>query len=386
MTWKETCVMDERMDFVAVYRRGLLSMSELCAEFEISRKTGYKWLNRFEQEGRRGLKDRSRRPKQHPAQLPDDVIERCVALKRRKPHWGPKKIVAFGRLRSPKLYWPAPSTLAEYFKRQGLVKARHQRARSVQPYEADLIQPQHANELWCADFKGQFHTRDRKYCYPLTVTDEHSRFILSCEALMGVDGKGARKVFERLFQDYGLPGAIRTDNGAPFATLKLGFSHLSLWWIRLGIVHERIEPGHPEQNGQHERMHKTLKAEATRPPKANQCAQQKRFDEWVNEFNQERPHEGLDQTTPASHYQQSTRAYVETLPELCYPEHYIVRRVARSGEIHWQNRLIYASNMLAGEWLGLTQIEGPKWQIWLGDLPIAKLDGRLRRVLPMYPD
>ena len=217
------------------------------------------------------------------------------------------------------------------------------------------------------------------------MTDAHSRYILSCEALTGVDGKSTKRVFERLFCDYGLPKVIKTDNGPPFATLKLGFSHLSLWWLRLGIVHERTEPGHPEQNGQHERMHKTLKAEATRPPKANLQTQQKRFDEWVDEFNNERPHEALGQTPPASHYQRSSRHYDTNLSELIYPEGYAVRKVQRGGEINWKHRMIYTSTMLAGEQLGLTPLEEHKWQIWLADIPIATLDERTRRVLPMYP-
>jgi putative transposase len=385
MPWKETYVMDERLSFVKTYSRKTVSLTELCDEFGISRKTGYKWLVRYEKEGLLGLEDRRSTPHSHPAKMPDDALQRCIKLKQEKPHWGPKKLVVLGKTRRPDLYWPVASTLGEYFKRLGLVKPRRWRNRSVLPYEADLIEAKTANEVWCADFKGQFHTGDKKYCYPLTVTDAHSRYILSCHALPDVGGKGTRPVFEQLFQCYGLPHAIRTDNGPPFATLRLGFSHLSFWWMKLGIVHERIVPGHPEQNGRHERMHKTLKAETTRPPKRNMAAQQRRFDEWREEFNQERPHEALGMATPATRYSPSTRSYPEQLPEVSYPQDFEIRRVRQSGEILWRNRLLYMGTILIGERIGLAQLNEERWQIWFSDVPIGILDERLKKVLPLYP-
>ena len=386
MPWKETCVMDERLSFVRIYLRRTMSLTELCEDFGISRKTGYKWIERYKVEGLAGLEDRCRTPHSHPARLSDEALLRYTALKREKPHWGPKKLVALGKTRHPGLYWPAASTLSEHFKRLGLVKPRRRRNRSVPPYQADLIEAQAANQVWCADFKGQFQTRDKKYCYPLTVTDAHSRYILSCKALPDVGGKGSKPVFEHLFQCYGLPHAIRTDNGPPFASLRLGFSHLSLWWMRLGIIHERIVPGHPEQNGWHERMHKTLKAETTRPAKSSLVDQQRRFDEWREEFNQERPHEALDMTTPASHYSSSRRLYPEQLPEVSYPQNFQVRRVRQAGEILWRNHRTYMTTILIGELIGLEQLDEDRWQIWFSKFRIGILDERLKRVLPMYPD
>lgn len=385
MPWKETCVMDERDAFVRIYLRGDLSMTELCEEFGVSRKTGYKWLRRFQTDGLPGLSDRRSVPQHCPTRLSDDVVHRCVKLKKEKPNWGPKKLVTLGLSRHPKLYWPAPSTVGEHFKRLGLVKPRRRRNLSVPAYQEKLTDISQANDVWCADYKGHFRTGDKKYCYPLTVTDAYSRFILCCVALPDVSSPNALPVFEHLFRTYGLPQALRTDNGPPFASIKMGFSRLSLWWIRLGIKHERIEPGHPEQNGQHERMHRTLKAETTRPPKGNITAQQRRFDQWREEFNLERPHEALGQVTPASVYSHSQRAMPDALPEYSYPPDFQVRRVRQAGEINWCGQLLYVSTVLVGELIGLQPIENNRWQIWLGKLKVAILDERLKKVLPMSP-
>lgn len=385
MPWNETCVMELRIAFVRTYLQGTVTMSELCLDYRISRKTGYKWLTRYEAFGLEGLKDRDSRPHGHPNRLADAVVQRCVALKIEKPNWGPKKLVALGRIRRPDLVWPAPSTLGGYLKRAGLVKRRRVQSRSAPPYELAFKKGACSNEVWCADFKGQFLTGDKRYCYPLTVTDAHSRFLLCCTGLRNVGCDATKSEFKKLFKEYGLPEAIRTDNGPPFSSVRLGFSPLSLWWRKLGIVHERIEPGHPEQNGQHERMHKTLKAETTRLPKSNMKTQQRRFDEWRDEFNHERPHESLSQTTPASHYTASPRHYPKELAAPCYPDEYEVRRIRSKGDILWRGKMIYASQMLAGEKVGLQQIESGKWKIWIGDQAVAILDERLKKVLPMYP-
>lgn len=385
MPWNETCVMDERVAFVRTYLRGDVSMTELCADYGISRKTGYKWLDRYQQEGGGGLGDRRRTPHAHPKQLPEEVVQRCISLKLEKPNWGPKKLIALGRRRDPHAYWPAASTLGEHLKRHGLVKPKRRRNYSTPPYERGLIDAQAPNDVWCADFKGQFRTRDRKYCFPLTVTDASSRYVLSCLALPDVSSDGAWPEFERIFRAYGLPKAIRTDNGTPFAALRLGYSRLSLWWMRLGIIHERIDCGHPEQNGRHERMHKTLKAETTRPPQRNLVNQQQRFERWREEFNQERPHEALGQTTPASHYVPSSRPYLEKLPEVAYPSTFEVRRVRSAGEILWRDRRIYIGRTLIGELIGLERVDEARWQVWFIDLKVGILDERLKRVLPMYP-
>lgn len=385
MPWKETCVMDERDAFVRIYLRGDLSMTELCDDFGVSRKTGYKWLNRFQRDGLAGLSDHRSTPLHCPTRLSEEVVQRCVQLKKEKPHWGPKKLITIGKMRQPGLYWPAPSTVGEHFKRLGLVKARRRRNLSIPAYQDKFIDITQPNDVWCADFKGQFRTGDKKYCYPLTVTDSCSRFILCCSGLPDVSSGHVSPEFEQLFHTYGLPRAIRTDNGPPFASIKMGFSRLSLWWIKLGIIHERIEPGHPEQNGQHERMHKTLKAETTRPPKANIATQQKRFDQWREEFNQERPHESLGQATPASQYSKSERAMPDSLPGYAYSADFEVRRVRHAGEILWGGRLLYVSTVLVGELIGLQRMDANLWKIWVGKLQVAILDERLRKVLPMSP-
>lgn len=385
MPWNETHVMESRIAFVQTYLRGTVTMSDLCQDYQISRKTGYKWLKRYQSLGLEGLRDQDRRPHSHPRQLSDEMVKRCVELKDEKRFWGPKKLVVLGRTRQPELEWPAPSTLGVHLKRLGLVKRRRVVPRSVPPYDEALKDASQPNEVWCADFKGQFLTLDKRYCYPLTVTDDHSRFLLCCIGRKSVGGAGIKAEFEKLFKEYGLPEAIRTDNGAPFSSVRLGFSPLSLWWRKLGIVHERIEPGHPEQNGRHERMHKTLKAETTRPPEANMKAQQRRFDDWRGEFNHERPHESLGQTTPASHHTASPRPFPEQLAEPSYPDSHEVCRIRSRGDIYWRGKMIYASQMLAGELVGLQRIEPGKWKIWLGDQAVAVLDERLRKVLPMYP-
>lgn len=385
MPWNETDIMELKIAFVQTYLRGTVTMIDLCHDYQISRKTGYKWLGRYQSFGLEGLNDRDRRPHEHPNRLADEILQRCVALKVEKSSWGPKKLVALGRTRHPDLEWPAPSTLSGYLKRLGLVKRRRVVSRSVPPYVQAFKSGSHANEVWCADFKGQFQTGDKRYCYPLTVTDAHSRFVLCCTGLRNVGYDAVKLEFEKLFEEYGLPEAIRTDNGPPFSSVRLGFSPLSLWWRKLGIVHERIEPGHPEQNGQHERMHKTLKAETTRPPKSNMKTQQRRFNEWREEFNHERPHESLGQTTPASHYTASPRTFPKQIAAPSYPDDYEVRRIKSRGDILWNGKMIYASQMLAGELIGLQSIGSGKWKIWIGDQAVAVLDERLEKVLPMYP-
>lgn len=385
MPWTETCVMELRVAFVQTYLQGAVTMRDLCLDYRVSRKTGYKWLARYQSHGLEGLLDRASRPHDHPDRLADEVVQRCIALKLEKPNWGPKKLVALGRARQPDLEWPAASTLGEYLKRHGLVKRRRVLSRSSPPYELAFKAGSYANEVWSADFKGQFLTGDKRYCYPLTVSDIHSRFLLCCTGLRNVGCEATKPEFEKLFKKYGLPEAIRTDNGPPFSSVRLGFSPLSLWWRKLGIVHERIEPGHPEQNGQHERMHRTLKAETTRPPKSNMTTQQRRFDEWRNEFNHERPHESLGQTTPASHYSPSPRKLPAQLEIPRYPNTYEVRRIRSKGDILWRGQTIYTSQMLAGEVIGLQRLESEKWRIWLGDQAVAVLDDRLKKVLPMYP-
>ncbi len=302
MPWKETRAVDERVQFVALYRREKSrNMSALCEAFGVSRKTGYKWLKRYEEGGPAALEDRSRAPIDHPNAVTPGTRELLLEERRLHPTWGPLKIQASVGRKHPELALPAPSTIGELLKREGLVKPRMRRRRTppcTQPF-AEVKAP---NSVWCVDFKGDFRLGNRTRCYPLTVTDSYSRYLLCCYGLKGTSGEPVQRVLTRVFREFGLPDAWRSDNGTPFASIGIaGLSRLSVWLVKLGIQLERIDPGRPEQNGRHERMHRTLKAEATRPARRSAPAQQKTFDRFRREFNEERPHEALGQETlPAS--------------------------------------------------------------------------------------
>src|SRR5579871_2089484 len=320
MPWKESSVMDERIRFVIRLKDGE-SMAALCREFQISRKTGYKIFERYEECGLEGLTDRARRPHRYANQLPEQIEAAIVAAKREKPNWGARKIRERLLRRLPsEVKVPARSTIHAILDRHGLVThARRSRTRTEGTSLSEGARP---NSLWCADYKGEFMLGDRRYCYPLTVTDHASRYLLQCEAMESNAEKTAFTAFERLFKERGLPQAIRSDNGVPFASPNglFNLSRLSVWWLRLGISIERIKPGHPQQNGRHERMHLTLKKETTRPAGANFLQQQARFDEFVHEFNTERPHEALAMKCPAEVYTPSSKPY-SGLPDLTYPFH-----------------------------------------------------------------
>lgn len=382
MPWKETCVMDERMLLVARYREGRRPLTEICRDAGISRKTAYKWLARFVAEGAAGMTNRSRAPHVQARQTPQDVVDQIVALKRDHLTWGPKKLVAALRRRKPKVAWPAPSTVSEILDARGLVKRRKRRSRTP-PYRHPLLPFEAPNDVWSADFKGQFKTGNGAYCYPLTIADGFSRFLLTCEANVQVNHCYTQPGFQRAFEEYGLPKAIRTDNGPPFANRGLGLSRLSVWWMKLGIRHERIEPGHPEQNGCHERMHRTLKADTTKPPARTLRRQQQRFDRWRQEFNEERPHEALDLRPPADLYGVSGRRYPATVSQVTYPSGFQVRQVRQNGAIKWHSQLIYTSISLAHEPVGLELIDDGRWRVYFTHEPIGILDEHLKKVLPM---
>src|SRR5688500_2331737 len=294
MPWQETRPMDQRLEFVAAHLRGLYDLTTLCRRFGVSRKTGYKWLARYAAEGPRGLHDRSHVPHHCPHAIAPAVATLLLAARRAHPDWGPAKLVQYLAPRHPELTrWPAVSTVADLLTRHGLVMRRRRRRPVTHP-GAVPIQTTAPNDLWTADFKGQFRTRDGVYCYPLTIADQHTRYLLRVHGLLSVRVAGARPVFERAFREYGLPRAIRTDNGVPFANTGLhGLTQLSVWWIRLGIAHQRIRPASPQENGAHERMHRTLKAETTRPPAAACARQQQAFIAFRREYNHERPHAAL---------------------------------------------------------------------------------------------
>lgn len=377
MPWKDLRPMDERVLFIADFVRELYSFSELCARYEVSRKTGYKWVDRYRCEGVEGLAERSRRPQRQPTQLPYAVQQAIIQLRgSRRTELGPKKIQTRLRERYPDQPVPSRTTIYNVLKRAGLITPRRLRRR-VAPSGAVVDGIKVPNGLWSADFKGQFVTGDRRWCYPLTVMDHSSRYLLGCQGLPGTRGAETRGVFERLFRRYGLPERLRTDNGVPFASLATaGLSRLSIWWIRLGIVPERIAPGHPQQNGRHERMHRTLKRAAAQPPAPNARAQQRRFDVFRRHYNAERPHEALAQRTPASLYTPSPRPYPERLPEMIYPSYMHPHRVCDTGLIYWNAWRIYVGYLLAGEHVGIEPVGDGVWNLHYGPVRLGGFDER----------
>jgi transposase InsO family protein len=352
--------MDERLRFVARLLEGE-GMTEVCRDFGVSRKTGYKIFNRYKEEGLEALCDRSRRPVRYANQLPDQVERLIVDLKRHKPHWGARKIrELLVRKLAGDVRLPSKSTVHAVLDRHGLVKRARQRRKRAQgtPLSAGAA----PNDLWCADFKGEFKLGNGRYCYPLTVSDQASRYLLLCEALESTREDPVIEAFLELFRERGLPGAIRSDNGLPFASPNglYNLSRLSVWWLRLGIAIERIKPGHPQQNGRHERMHLTLKKEATRPSGANSLQQQARFDAFRQEFNTERPHEALAMKCPAELYGASPRPY-QGLPELDYPFHDRDILVTACGRICLHRKKIYVSSVMAGQKLGIKEVDEGIW-------------------------
>ena len=398
MPWSETSPMNQRVRFIADYHHRLLTVAELCSLYGVSRKTGYKWIERFRCDGPRGLHERSRRPHSCPHQTSSTIVDALLTARRHHPSWGAKKLVRILSQKHPSWEWPALSTCCDILKRHGMVRKPRRRVRPGHPGRP--MTPMTApNEIWTADFKGQFRTRNGIYCYPLTVMDGYSRYLLSCQGLCSTAHRETKPVFRRLFQEYGLPQLVRTDNGAPFATTALGrLSQLSVWWIRLGIYPELIEPAHPQQNGRHERFHKTLKAETARPPKGHLASQQRRFNAFREEYNEERPHEALGQEVPASRYQASPRPFPKRLPSIEYPGHYEKRLVSRNGGIRWNSQWVNVSHVLGGEYVGLEEIDNGLWDVYFGPLRLGRMDendlriedslGRKsrRRLLPMSPD
>ena len=315
MPWREVCSMEEKLLFVASVLADEASMTELCESFGVSRKTGYKWLLRYREQGLEGLHELPRTPHRVPWAIGEREAEAILKLRRAHPSWGPKKLRALLARREPEQGWPAPSTIGELLRRTGLARARKRRRHAV-PNPGPLTSASSANEVWCIDFKGWFRTADHARCDPLTVSDAFSRYLLCAQVLARPDYANCRAQLERLFGEYGLPRVMRSDNGPPFACTALGgLTRLGVWWVKLGIIPERIEPGKPEQNGRHERMHKTLKAETAAPPAAGLAQQQRRFDYFRHQFNQQRPHEALGQRTPAQHYAPSPRQYPARLED-----------------------------------------------------------------------
>ena len=373
--------MDERLKFVARLLDGE-KMAPLCREFGISRKTVYKIFDRYKEHGLDGLKNQSRRPYRHANQLPFQIEREILKLKKAKPHWGAPKIREKLLRKYPEVHPPATSTIHTVLDRNGLVKRRKRRR-----YKAEgttLSNAKRPNGLWCADYKGEFQMGNRQYCYPLTITDFHTRNLLACESLSSTKESFAFTVFRRVFMEFGLPRAIRTDNGVPFASPNaiFGLSRLSLWWLRLGISVERIKPGHPEQNGRHERMHLTLKQETTRPPSYNLLQQQSRFEDFIEEYNHDRPHQALGMKYPGELYTPSGRVYREP-DEPEYPMHDRTIRVTRCGRICIKKLKINFSTVFAGQTVGIKQADDKIWLVSFLDYDLGYFDEDARRVEPL---
>jgi len=378
MPWNETCAMDERMMFIADCLRGEVPMTILCDRYGISRKTGYKWLQRYRVDPEGGVLERSRAP-HHPAhKLSCLAVRRITAIRKQYRHFGPRKLIVKLRERYPSMEVPAPSTIGDVLRREGLIKPRRRRTPALE-VEQPFVDVSSANDVWCADFKGWFRTSDGTRCDPLTISDAHTRFLLACR-IVDPNTQGVERWFDQAFREFGLPGALRTDNGAPFASNGAGgLTRLSVKWAKLGIKLERIDPGAPQQNGRHERMHRTLKEATSRPPADSLRQQQKRFDRFRREYNHERPHEALGQTTPASHYVASWRSYPNRIEDPWYDADHAVRRVRSNGEIKWAGECVFISEALIGELVGVAESGYGDWTVRFANIDLGWIDGTTKR-------
>jgi len=374
--------MDERTQFIARVLAGEDAMTVLCHEYGISRKTGYKWLGRYHREGAAGLRDRSHAPLRHGQAHDVAVVQAVLGLRERWRHWGPKKLrVKLGELH-PELPLPAASTIGDWLRREGLI-GRSRRRRHCPAYTKPFAAVVAANDVWCTDFKGWFRTGDGQRCDPFTLSDAHSRYLLRCQTVARPDEDHVRPIFEAAFKEHGLPLAIRSDNGPPFASPGVGgLSRLAVWWIKLGIRPERILAGKPQQNGRHERVHRTLNDETAKPPADSLPAQQRRFDDFRAVYNNERPHEALGQRPPASLYQPSPRPYPDRLAEPSYGGDVAVRRVRSTGQIKWAGELIFVGEALIGEPVGVAETSSGDWLVRYADVELGYLHPQRHRLSP----
>jgi transposase InsO family protein len=381
MVWTETCAVEERMRFVVAVQEHEVSFAAVCRRFGVSRRVGYKWLARFEEEGAAGLLDRSRAPLHQPQRIADGIAERCLEVRRAHPSWGPLKVRAFLERKFGRTEWPAASTIGELFDREGLTVKRKLRRRSP-PSSAPFAGCEAANDTWCIDFKGWFLTGDGKRCEPLTLTDAHSRYLLRCQALARTNTDHVWPVLDAAFREFGLPNYMRSDNGSPFASRGAGgLSRLSVKLIKAGVTPERIAPGKPQQNGRHERMHLTLLQEVASPPARNMREQHERLRSFRQSYNEERPHQALDHATPADRYEASPRRFNGVLRKPEYSDDQDVRSVRCNGDIKWQGSTIYISEALVGEPVGLTEDENG-WTVSYGPILLGTIGhrgGRLRK-------
>jgi len=370
MGWEAVTIMNQRVRFIAEYLNEYFPVNELCHQFNISRKTGYKWIKRYEEYGSEGLLDQSKRPHSCPHETDQAVIEAIVQARSKHPTWGPKKLLEILTPSYPDL--PAISTASDILKRKGLITRNKRSLRRKHPGCPSTVAKE-PNDIWTADYKGHFKMRNSHFCYPLTVCDMYSRYLLACDAHSAISLDQTKRQFTRLFNECGLPRRIRTDNGVPFASNALGrLSTLTAWWVKLGIYPEHIEPGKPQQNGKHERMHRTLKKEATIPPEKNLSSQQQRFDAFRNEYNAERPHEALDMKMPSSVYHPSEIRMPKRLKHFDYPYHFEVRRVSRNSGIRWRSRWVQVSSTLAEEYIGFEEIDNGIHNVYFCEFLIGR--------------
>lgn len=380
MAWEGVTIMDQRVRFISEYLEGHFSVAEICRQFSISRKTGHKWIGRYEDYGPGGLEDRSTKPHSCPHKTKYTIVKTIKMARKKHPTWGPKKLLDLLSRRHPDWEYPAISTTADILKRAGLIIGGKRRIKRNHPGcpKSDAREP---NQTWTADYKGQFKMRNGEYCYPLTVCDMYSRYLLDCDGHKAISLEKTKECFTRLFKEHGLPERIRTDNGVPFASSAIArLSTLSVWWIKLGIYPELIEPGQPQQNGKHERMHRTLKKEATIPPEKNLKTQQVRFDNFRREYNSVRPHEALEMRRPSELYTESKRRMPRKLGHWDYPSHYDVRLVSNNGGLRWNTHRVPVSHTLIQEYIGFEEIDDGIYNVYYCDFLIGRFFEEIHRI------
>jgi len=382
MPWRESRIVDQRLQFLSSYQKEEMSVTDLCHEYGISRPTAYKWIKRYNEVGPEGLLDISRRPHGCSHATTMEIENEILALRKRFPSWGARKLKARLEKMNPNVIWPAASTVGQILRRAGLTNPVRKRRRTT-PYSEPFAEVTAPNQLWCMDFKGWFRTGDGQRCDPFTITDAYSRYLIRCQAITRMDTAHVLAICEAAMREYGVPDRIRTDNGNPFSGhALLGLSQLSLNWVRLGIVHERIQPGKPQQNGRHERMHRTLKQDTTNPSAKTLQAQQKRFDEFRRVYNHERPHEALGNETPGSIYVPSSRLLPRYTKAYQYPAHFQTRRVNDSGDISWHKSRVFISQVFRGQDIALEKLQDDFYRVYFCSLEVGAFDVDEMRFLP----
>lgn len=381
MPWQEIDKSTEKLNFIVDWKMNEFSISELCKRYNISRPTAYSLINQYQLKGVEGLKEKSKAPHHTPHKTSEEIESILINLKYRFPKWGPAKIKDFLIAEGYEGDWPAASTIGEIYKRYGLVKPRKKRKR-IMAYSEPLKHCLSSNAVWSADFKGQFKLKNKRYCYPLTITDNFSRFIFACDAFESPNAKDTIKTFTKVFSEFGLPDAIRTDNGQPFCnTGTTGLTQLSVWFLKLGITHERITVGAPQENGRHERMHRTLKDAVIIPEEYTLDEQQEKFNSFIHEYNTLRPHCALNGMRPYEVYEKSLRSFPQKLNELIYPNEFNLRKVKSSGEIKFAGQRYFISHLLQGETIGLEMIDEHRAIVYFSKLKLGMLDSKLNKII-----